>query len=188
MTKSYAATRFGMGTQQWEDKPDVSDNNSVEKAAWSSLTFEDCIKLGATTYDTCSEFLSKAHQLMETCQTAASYNNNAVISWTLPNGFTAFQSKPTIKDTGDNAKVLIGGKKATLKILTVLDKGDKQKHASAIAPDVVHSLDAWLLTTVVEHLPRDANLAFVHDAFGSDSIYGRKIGDAARGCLPSHLK
>ena len=178
MTKSYAATRYGMGTQQWEDKIEESENNSAEQTAWASLEFDECVELGALVYDTCSEYLEKGHQLMLTCQRAVGYNKNALVSWTLPNGFTAFQYKP--KMLKDDVAVKIGLENANLRIYKAASIGVQSEHAAAIAPDVTHSLDAYLLTMIVNALPEDANLAFVHDAFGSDSCYGPNIQDAAR--------
>ena len=180
MTKSYAAKRFGMGTQQWEDKPDSdSEKNSIAKEVWANLEFNECIQLGAVTYDTCSEYLKQAHELMEACQTAASLNDNPTITWRLPNGFTAFQHKEIFEED-HTIDLRLGDQKVSVKLYKATGRGDKRAHESAIAPDVVHSIDAWLLTIIANNLPADANLAFVHDAFGSDSIYGPDIQDVAR--------
>ena len=178
MTKSYAATRYGMGTQQWDDKIEESDNNSAEQEAWANLTFEECVELGGVTYDTCSEYLKKGHELMQTCQLAVSHNENALVSWRMPNGFTAFQYKPQLRE--DKVVITVGSDDISFKIYKALDVGNGQEHSAAIAPDVTHSLDAYLLTMIVNALPKDANIAFVHDAFGSDSCYGGLVQAAAR--------
>ena len=175
MTKNYAATRYGMGTQQWEDKPDKKDDDTE---VWHTLTFSECRKLGEVTYDTCSEYLEKASELMEVMKVAANHNEKAVITWRLPDGFLAFQAKPKFDE--DVVNVYLGGKRIRLVIKKPTDEADKRAHASAISPDVVHSFDAWLLSIIVNGLPITANLAFVHDAFGSDSIHGADIQDVAR--------
>ena len=174
MTKNYAATRYGMGTQQWEDKPAKQDDDTN---VWHTLTFAECRKLGETTYDTCTEYLTKASQLMETMKYASSFNKDAVITWKLPDGFLAFQAKPKFKK--EQIRVVVG---ETLKLVLQIPQkeADSRAHASAIAPDVVHSLDAWLLSNIINKLPSEANLAFVHDAFGSDSVYGATIQECAK--------
>ena len=177
MTKNYAATRYGMGLQQWDDKPDEKDDST---GIWNKLSFEDCKLLGGIVYDTCSQYLPLAHQLMETMKTAVSYTTKSVVSWKLPSGFTAFQSKD--KSERNQVKVTIGNVKPQLVYYTFTDKPNKAQHRSAIAPDVVHSIDAWLLVSIINKLPTDANLAFVHDAFGSDSCYGSDIQDVAKEC------
>lgn len=175
MTKNYAATRYGMGTQQWEDKPDANDDST---GVWHTLTFPECRKLGEVTYDTCSEYLQKASELMETMKRAVRTCTSSIIKWTLPNGFTAFQVRDKSEEA--NVKIVLGSIKVALKYYTYTGKPNKQQHQSAIAPDVVHSIDAWLLNSIVERLPNDANLAFVHDAYGSDSCYGNDIQEIAK--------
>ena len=180
MTKSYAATEFGMGTQQWEDKPDSNpEKNSEAKEVWANMKFKECIALGKATYRTCDEFLPQAASLMKACQTAVSFNGNATVSWTLPNGFTAFQHKESMEED-QTIKLRVGEETAFVKTYKMTGKSDSRKHNAAIAPDVVHSIDAWLLSLIVNSLPEDANLAFVHDAFGSDSYYGDTVQNCAR--------
>ena len=152
MTKNYAATRYGMGLQQWEDKPEKNDDTSTGQV-WHTLTQQECRVLGEKTYDTCAEHLEKAHELMETMQEAVSYNDNAVVSWTLPDGFTAFQAKPKLGDK-ERVGVVIGGQSIKLVIYKPTKNADKRAHRSAIAPDVVHSFDACLLYTSPS--PRDS--------------------------------
>ena len=175
MTKNYAATRYGMGTQQWEDKPAEQDDDT---GVWHTLTFTECKTLGEVTYDTCSEYLVKASELMETMKEAVSYNDKAVVTWKLPDGFTAFQAKPVM--VKEQVRVKIGSQQIQVVSWKPTDKADKRAHSSAIAPDVVHSFDAWLLSTIINRLPTTANLAFVHDAFGSDSIHGGDIQEIAK--------
>ena len=174
MTKNYDATRYGMGTQQWEDKPEKQDDDT---GVWHTLNFKECKELGEITYDTCSEYLVKASELMETMKEAVSHNKKAVCTWRLPDGFLAFQAKPKV----EKGKVMVVvGKRMELVIYKATEDADKRAHRSAIAPDVVHSLDAWLLSLIINKLPDDANLAFVHDAFGSDSIHGGDIQEVAK--------
>lgn len=180
MTKSYDARRFGMGMQQIADRPESNpEKNSAAVEAWANLDRKECVKVGACVYDTCSEYLQRGHELMEACKQAASLNDNPLITWRLPSGFTAFQYKE-LQDEDSPIQMKVGEVKTQVRIYKPTGKGNKRKHSSAIAPDMVHSIDAWLLTMVVNGLPADANLAFVHDAFGSDSIYGGSVGDVAR--------
>ena len=173
MTKCYAATRIGMGDQQWEDR------KGYGSTVTDSLSVQECRKLGATVYDVCSTRLPKAAALMETMKKAVSNATSSIVQWNLPSGFTAFQVKD--KSKKDQVDVRIGNaSRIKLVFYTFTDTPNKAKHGLAIAPDMVHSLDAWMLISVVNDLPRDANLAFVHDQFGSDSIHGGDIQDVAK--------
>ena len=89
-------------------------------------------------------------------------------------------SEMCIRDSLGIVGVVIGGQSIKLVIYKPTQDADKRAHRAAIAPDVVHSFDAWLLSMIVNGLSPDANLAFVHDAFGSDSIHGGDIQDIAK--------
>ena len=175
MTKSYAATRTGMGDQQWEDRKEHGND------AVANLTVKECRDLGALVYDTCSSRLLRASDLMETMKKAVKTVTKSTVQWSLPSGFTAFQVKDKSKKT--DARVRIGSNdNIRLVFYTFTDVPNKIKHANAIAPDIVHSFDAWLLMSIVNSMPTTSNLAFVHDQFGSDSIHGADIQDIARVC------
>ena len=150
----------------------------ILQAFGTLLTRPECIELGAIVYDTCSEYLVKAHELMETMKVAIGYNTKSVVTWKLPDGFTAFQVKD--KSTESQVRVTIGTNKPQLIYYKFNDIPNTVRHKLAIAPDIVHSVDSWLLRLVVNKLPNDANLAFVHDQFGSDSCYGEDIQIAAK--------
>ena len=174
MTKSYAATRVGMGDQQWEDRKDHGCPITAD------LSVSECRQLGATVYDACETKLLRAAALMGCMRDAMSDINGSIVQWKMPNGFTAFQVKD--KSKKEQVKVRIGDvKRIDLVFYTFTDTPHIQKHKFAIAPDMVHSIDAWLLTMIVNDLPKDANLAFIHDQFSSDSSHGEDIQSAARG-------
>lgn len=173
MTKSYAATRIGMGDQQWEDR------KTYGSTITDNLTVKECSKLGALIYDTCEEHLPRAAQLMNCMKKAVKDTTSSIVKWKLPNGFTAFQVKD--KSKKDKVNVKIGkNDRIQLTFYTYTGIPNKVKHQFAIAPDMVHSLDALLLCGIVNDMPEDANLAFVHDQYGSDSCYGEEIQNVAK--------
>ena len=176
MTKNYDATRYGMGQQQFEDKPTKKEDST---GVWHTLTQKECHVLGGAVYDACSRELEKAHELMTAMKAAVSLNDKAVVSWKLPDGFLAFQAKPAM-DPKKFVKVKLNGDSVQLVIYKPTDKANKREHSSAIAADVTHSIDAWLLSMIVNLMPEEANLSFVHDAFGSDSIHGQDIQEVAK--------
>ena len=173
MTKCYAATRIGMGDQQWEDRKDYGSDVT------DSLTVKECRTLGASVYDICSTKLEKASALMETMRKCTSKVESSIVTWELPTGFTAFQVKDKSKEDV-LVGATIGDDKVNLTFYTFTDIPNRAKHSNAIAPDVVHSIDAWLLMSVVNDMPSGANLHFIHDQFGSDSCHGEDIQDAAK--------
>ena len=173
MTKSYAATRNGMGDQQWEDR------KTYGKDETDNLTVKECRELGHTVYDVCETKLLRASELMNCMKDAVTHTTKSTVSWKLPNGFTAFQVKD--KSKKDKVNVRIGDEdRIQLVFYTFTDIPHIVKHKFAIAPDIVHSFDAWLLISIVNDMPVGANLAFVHDQFGSDSIHGGDIQDVAK--------
>ena len=172
MTKSYSATRIGMGDQQWEDRKTYGHKLCDE------LTIKECRQLGAIVYDVCSTGLPKATQLMETFKAAVRKTDKVTVTWTMPSGFTAFQHKEVMKTA--KCPGTIGGHKVTLIAKEGTGKPAKLKHQNAVAPDAVHSYDAWLLLELVNSMPETANLHVIHDQFNSDSCHGGDIQDCAR--------
>ena len=99
MTKSYAATRNGMGDQQWEDR------KTYGKTETDNLTVKECRELGNTVYDVCEQKLLRASQLMDCMRNAVSFTSQSTVSWKLPNGFTAFQVKDKSKKEQLDVKI-----------------------------------------------------------------------------------
>ena len=178
MTKAYDATRYGMGQQCLEDKPQkIEDDKSG--GLWFNLDQDECRILGEAIYDACKKHLTAAHNIMITVKKAVENNTKDVAQWTLPDGFIAFQACPK-KEDKHQLDLTIGGKRVQLALYKLTKNADKRKHSSSCAANFTHSLDAYLLSTLINGMPEGANLAMVHDSFASDSVYGMDIQENAK--------
>lgn len=173
MTYSYSATMQGMGNMYYEDRKSAGDT------LWSGISVKDAKALGSITYQACESMLEQSAKLMKFMRDGVKYHNGgAIISWTLPDGFKAFQCKDKSKMTmcaGTISEINVN-----VGIEIFQDIPHKQRHANAISPDIVHSLDAYLLRSMAIGLPADANLHFIHDQFGVDSCYVMDLQDLAK--------
>ena len=172
MTKCYAATRRGMGDQHWEDR------KTYGNPITDSLKISECNRLGEVVYDTCIKELPKASELMQTYKDVVNTSKSPLVTWRLPNGFTAFQYKSVSKDNGIYCS--IDGIDIKLKYYYDTGISNPLKHQYGIAPNITHSYDAWLLMGIVNDMPEDANLHFIHDQFSTDSCYGSTIQECAK--------
>lgn len=90
--------------------------------------------------------------------------NNTII-WTTPNGFRVVQHRVLANDEiirtnlGDMVRL-----STTMRIDT--DDIDKRGHATSIAPNFIHALDACCLQNTVNRLPH-VSLAMIHDSYGT---------------------
>ena len=176
MTKCYAATRIGMGDQHKEDHSEYGTPET------DKLTVKECRDLGAKVFDLCIEALPAASKLMKKIQNSVADTDETTVKWRLPSGFLAFQHKELEDKEGKQVKITLGEDTIQLRYYIPTDKPHRGKHQLAMAPDLVHSLDAWLLIEIVNEMPIDSNLAFVHDQFGSDSWHGGDLQDVAKIC------
>ena len=89
------------------------------------------------------------------------------ISWTTPNGLHILQYYLKSKKT--NLFLSIGGNNRNIVIKEFTEKLDKRKQNQAIIPNIIHSLDANHLMSVInysyKHLPFP--IITIHDCFGT---------------------
>ena len=163
MTKNYSGTRWGFGIQHWEDK----DSYEFEEA--DALTYSDCFILGGVIYDIIENQFKKASELMEWMKEGVTlmHSTNPVLTWKLPDGFTAFADK--YETTNVNVSGNIGDKAVSLLIHIRKNKINKRKHRNAVAPNFIHSLDAYILREILRWMPEDAPISTVHDSFSTTS-------------------
>ena len=163
MTKSYGGTRFGFGDQHKEDKSGYGFEAADE------LSYKDCYILGATIYDLVDEKFAKPSQLMKWMQDLVDVidSEHPVITWKLPDGFTAFASK------SEKTSAMVSGKVGNTSVNLLVYLYNKHKnvarHKQAIAPNVVHSLDALIMREIRRNMPQDAPFSSVHDSFSTTS-------------------
>ena len=174
MTFAYSATRM---TSQ-----DNLKNMFGEKSAWNKedeafeiveegLSFEETLALGGSLYDGLHDTLKDLTVAMKWLATSArtlSKAGNHEITWVTPDGFTASQTKVNGEEI---ARKVVLSDKSDFQVDFMdfsANKPNSGKHASAIAPNIIHSLDAVHVRMVAEKLA-EANLpmVFIHDSFST---------------------
>ena len=108
-------------------------------------------------------------------------DHGAVISWVLPDGFTAFAEKTTYKKLW--AKVNIGGQEVHLNARRATGKINKVKHKSAIAANFTHSWDSYVIRYVMNNFNSDSPVSSVHDALSCPSFYLHELRGSYEGSV-----
>lgn len=172
MTFSYSGTKFGFGEQHWEDRHSYGPLGSA-------LTRSDCRIIGNEMYDVCVENIRGGAGVMQWLREGVDYHKGgSLISWTLPDGFRAFQ----VCDKGKRSQISVemGDKKINLIYYIDIDKPAVAEHKNAIAPNWVHSYDSYLLREIVRTLPEEAQVSTVHDQFSTSSYYIQELQEVAK--------
>ena len=102
----------------------------------------------------------------------------SLLSWTLPDGFPAFQFYDNSSVKFSKGKC--GNKYVRLIYYVLTDKADKKRHKNGIAPNWVHSYDSYLLRLMVNAMPYEAPISTVHDQFSTTSYYIEELQEAAK--------
>lgn len=105
---------------------------------------------------------------------AKEQKEEGVISWITPSGFLATQAYYETNEYRINT--MIHGA-TRIKVLSESDKPDATKHASGLAPNFVHSMDAshLHLTTVVAVENGIDALAMIHDDYGTHAAKAEQL-------------
>ena len=112
------------------------------------------------------------------CATLISKQGNVEIRWPTPDGFTCLQRK--VKgERLDLDCVISDGSRFTLQILDFSKEvPNTAKHRSAIAPNIIHSLDATHLRMVARRLKElGLPMIFIHDSFATHCQYREILYD-----------
>ena len=177
MTFSYSGTRFGFGQQHWEDRHKY--NKTKKDTTGSDLTRKDCRKLGDLMHEVCEENIRGGAEIMQWLRKGIDYiQDGAVVRWTMPDGFIAFQVADESKD--NRLSCTIGSRQVTLRYYTFQDKPKKSEHKNGIAPNWVHSYDSYLLRLIVNGMPEEAPISTVHDQFSTCSYYIEELQTTAK--------
>lgn len=106
-------------------------------------------------------------------------DSELLIWWTSPSGFPASQAYFETEVHRINTR-LIGTEK--IRVLSETDEPDVDKHASGLAPNFVHSMDAAHLHLVSAAAPSRLidHLAMIHDDFGTHAADAQKLFDLIR--------
>ena len=122
--------------------------------------------------------LQAAVSWVSDCATTISKQDNVEIRWPTPDGFTCLQRK--VK--GERlylAAMLSNGSDFALEILDFSKAvPNTAKHRSAIAPNIIHSLDATHLRMVARKLKElGLPMIFIHDSFATHCQYREVLYD-----------
>lgn len=112
--------------------------------------------------------LKAAVNWVSACASAISDTGSVEIHWITPDGFECMQRK--VQGERRNLKcVLSNGKEFCLEILDFTKEvPNKKKHRSALAPNIIHSLDATHLRMVARRLEElNLPMVFIHDSFST---------------------
>tara|TARA_R110002153_G_scaffold34365_3_gene102876 strand:- start:17380 stop:19224 length:1845 start_codon:yes stop_codon:yes gene_type:complete len=138
-------------------------------------------KFGAQLYKQLQDTLGPlqhAVSWVSDCATMISKANNVEIRWPTPDGFTCLQRKVKGKPRDLDCK-LSNGDRFQLDIMDFsVETPNTGKHRSAIAPNVIHSLDATHLRMVARRL-RELGLPmiFIHDSFATHCNHREALYD-----------
>ncbi len=154
---------------KWDDgiKAYVTDGEGLERGVTS--------RFGAELYRQLQDTLGPlqgAVSWVSDCATSISKYGNVEIRWPTPDGFTCLQRKVKGERLQLECK-LSNGSVLYLKIQDFsVDTPNTAKHRSAIAPNVIHSLDATHLRMVARRL-KELGLPkiFIHDSFATHCNY-----------------
>ncbi len=116
-------------------------------------------------------------------KTKISQDMDTTIRWITPNGFEVKQKRT--KNRCVAIKTPLGN---TIKskgyiqnlVATNTDETAVNKHATAIAPNLVHSLDACHLQETVLSMPEDTSFAMIHDSFGCHAADAKVLSEHIR--------
>ena len=180
MTFNYSGTAFGFGMQHKEDKSSYGKIDQFHSHG-DTLTNEDCYAIGRAMYEVCVENIKGSAAMMDFLVKAVKLKKRGpIVSWTLPDGFTAYQKCSKVKShTG--ASAMIGDTKVTIRIEYYSDdEGDTYLHKNGIAANWTHSMDSFLLRLIVNNMPLEAPISTVHDMFSTSSTYIDDLHGVAR--------
>ncbi|WP_150149423.1 DNA-directed RNA polymerase [Candidatus Enterovibrio escicola] len=193
MTYCYGSARFGFGEQCMEDilRPAYREHRKALAGGLPSSWHFDgnggraASLLASHVYPAVERTVLRAAQAMKWLQKTATLiaKQNRPLRWTSPHGFPVLQEYRKTKERQVNCKMM--GKRTVLSIREESLDYDAVKAASAIAPNVVHSLDAAHLQSVVNMAYEEHGItafALVHDSFGTHAgnteVFFKVIRDA----------
>lgn len=178
MTYNYSGTRYGFGTQHLDDKSSYG-KLSTTTALGDMLTHEDCYMLGSVMFDTCEKYIRGSAEIMEFLREGAGSVPGHIISWELPDGFTAYQRCAKVRSS-KGVSGMVGDTKVTLKVEILSEDADTYLHKNGMAANWTHSLDSYLLREIVRGMPLEAPISTVHDQFSTSTYYVADLQEVAR--------
>ncbi|QBX36919.1 T3/T7 RNA polymerase [Brevundimonas sp. S30B] len=164
MTYTYSATRFGMLDQVYQTLREIDRDGDPHI---DGDNYDASYAMSYILWDSIRETVIAASAAMDWLRQAAKVMTKAgkPIWWTTPMGLPVLQDYPNSRR--DLIRVYHQTKE--VRLVVHMDAGgiDGRRQANAIAPNVIHSLDAAHLMSVANRCAEQGiDLAVVHDSFG----------------------
>ncbi len=168
MTTPYGATPFGMRAQIQAELKHMRDKGI--DLGFSGDYWQESNSLAKTVWEAIGDTLVSAREVMVWLQESAKAitKGSDTIFWHVPSGF--FISQRYLQPKRRSIRTILNGKIAKLTLVGSTSKADARKHANAISPNLVHSLDACHLMMAVNKAKAKYNInsfMVVHDSFGT---------------------
>ena len=170
MTYVYGLKPYGARQQIFDEYKQQIEKNPEKKVLLDD-GFNDCRWLAEIVWRHIETEVKLASELMKWFQNSSKLfsKNNLVVRWTTPMGFPVIQDYRYLVPY--RVKTAISGSLVYTTLRKQIDKKDSRKASSAIAPNIVHSLDASIAQCVALYCRNDdepiPNLLMIHDSFAS---------------------
>lgn len=173
MTTPYNVTQRGMGDQIKEELKAETETGRLDKT-----DFKRANELRDYNYSAIQQLLGKAAELMAWySEVARAYmQKNLRIEWSLPDGYRVIQDLRRRR----SRRVRLETQRVNIYIQESTPVLDNRRNASALAPNVTHSMDATHMTLFIQWLiSQDADCPFVgvHDSFGLPAPKVASLGE-----------
>ena len=166
MTFAYSVTSRGMTDQIIDEMRKQANNGDYLPGVrnWDAAQF-----LAPLVEQAIRETVDRAAEAMDWLKACASLvaKEDMPINWYAPDGFPVQQRY--VRTNGKRFNVWYKGVRMKVQLRVETSKSDARKHASAVAPNFVHSMDACHLRMVVNRMVDEGvttSFAMVHDSFG----------------------
>jgi len=165
MTFAYSVTSIGIRDQIASEMRKKTDGQYLPgHENWEAARF-----LAPVVEEAIRKVVNRAAEAMDWLKELSQHFSKEEIPamWVTPLGFPVVQ--PYRRHKGQTVNVWFAGERIRLTLSIEQKNVDKRKHASSVAPNFVHSLDATHLMMVVNRLADEEvtdSYAMIHDSFG----------------------
>jgi len=170
MTYVYGLKPYGARQQIFDEYKQQIEKNPNKKVLQDD-GFNDCRWLAEIVWKHIETEVKLASELMKWFQDSSKLfsKNNLPVKWTTPMGFPVVQDYRYLVPY--RVKTAISGSLVYTTLRKQIDKKDSRKASSAIAPNIVHSLDASIAQCVALYARNNdepiPNLLMIHDSFAT---------------------
>lgn len=205
MTLGYGSKQYGFSDQlvsfmreqdEWEakydemfsvpkvDQPwDTSDGSQPPEEGRRSILQDACQYMAGLCWDALKETVVKAREVMDWMQKCALIvaGSGKQVTWRVPGtGFRVTQGYVEMDEL--RVRTLLQGQITRRRVKTASLRVDSRKQASAVAPNIVHSLDAavLMLCVLLAESMGVTRFAFVHDSYGTTAGMAAVLAAATR--------